>query len=174
MSDNKPTITDKHRKAADKLYKLLSNTFSIEGREFRKRHGAGMDIMNWFLDHKIITGFKRESFSKGTNFYSYTNIDDLMKPKDDKPTINIEVKDGGQVGGINTGDIDGGLNQSLKNESTNTLTNPTTPLTTKDSPTTSITTAIIKTISLRTKEILIGIVISVIAALIVWKITGQV
>ena len=89
--------------------------------------------------------------------------------KDDKPTVKIEVT-GGQVGNINTGDIDGDFSQSLNNESTSSLSKPTTPDTTKPSPTNSI----MKAISKRTIEIIVGIIILVGATLIIWKITGQV
>lgn len=158
-------LTDNHRQIADEIHKLLANRYSIDGREFRSRSGNGMDIMNWFLKYEIIYQFKRDSFSKGTNFSTYKNLDDLMSPpKEGKPSVKIEVT-GGHVGGINTGDNLGEFTQS-----TNKSSNATTPYLTEKKPTTTI----IETITKHTKEIVIGIIVFVIGTLIIYFLTGKV
>jgi hypothetical protein len=117
---------------------------------------------------RIVTGSRtpRERW-EDNNLLEVEYVTELRKNRKPTETKKIEVK-AEQIGTLNLGDIEnkGEFNQS----SNNNLIKPTTPDKTNPTPTNNIMKAITK----RTVEIIVGIIIIVGGALIIWKITGQV
>jgi hypothetical protein len=153
-------ITDKHREIADQAIKRLTNSSSMDGRDFRKLGKEGYEVMNWFVQSGVLMQNRQGgALFKGLKFATYTSLDDLLNPpKEEKATVKLEVT--GDRTNLHIGDNFGDYNQSRQesNESQNQESNNPRP--------TPLKNTIIKWI--------LSIVGGVIIALIVWKITGQV